>query len=380
MTLAPAAENLSHRLGAALERIGIARSRDGILIAAAQAAREVSGAEGLCTVSRDDEPVRVAIALDDRGSADITEFSLPQRHESTGAPFGLTVTEKTSNLWVDVPSGDRLPIGAVVTVPFGNVAEPSALVFFWRRESVPISDDLPSLQAIAWATSIALSGRHADEIFLGQRLQIADLQRRIRNILAIVRSIVRRSGETAESQDDFTSHLEARIGALARIQSALLTFGHAGPELEDLIRSEMTASAARENQFQLSGPSIHLTAKAAQSLALAVHELTTNALKFGALSSSDGHIEVSWRVDESAPMTPRLQLGWTERGVAIVPNNPRRGFGHELIARVLPYELDATTAITFAQGGIRCTIDLPLNGRVRTIDEPRGQEFFRDGE
>ncbi len=105
-----------------------------------------------------------------------------------------------------------------------------------------------------------------------------------------------------------------------------MTFGHTGPELEDLIRSEMTANAVREMQFEIRGPSVHLTAQAAQSLALAIHELTTNALKFGALAASTGHIEVSWILDTSTSV-PCLRLGWTESGVPNVPHSFRRGFG-----------------------------------------------------
>ncbi len=131
----------------------------------------------------------------------------------------MIATEDASDLWVELLPKDRLSLSEVVTVPFGVAAEFSALSFFWRSGSAQIADGLPSLQAIAWATGIALSGRHADEIVQRQRSQIADLQRRARNILAIVRSIVRRSGETAQSQEDFTSHLEARISALARIKA-----------------------------------------------------------------------------------------------------------------------------------------------------------------
>jgi two-component sensor histidine kinase len=379
MMLSPAAADFSERLGAVLERISNARGRDGTLIAAAQAAREVAGADGVCTVARNNESMLVAKAEDDTVRACTPRSSLGKRIRSDAEPFRMIVTEDASDLWVELLPKDRLSLSEVVTVPFGVAAEFSALSFFWRSGSAQIADGMPSLQAIAWATGIALSGRHADEVVQRQRSQIADLQRRARNILAIVRSIVRRSGETAQSQEDFTSHLEARISALARIQGALLTFGHAGPELEDLIRSEMTANAVREMQFEIRGPSVHLTVQAAQSLALAFHELTTNALKFGALAASTGHIEVSWTID-TATTVARLRLGWTESGVPNVQNGSHRGFGHELIERVLPYELDATTAITFARDGVRCSIDMPLTGRTRNTEQPRGQELIHDNE
>ena len=381
MTLSLAAAEFSERFGSALERISNARSRDDTLIAAARAAREVAGADGVCTLARNDEPMLVVGADDPTVRLGPAESSLRQLIRFDAQPFRITVTQATSARSVDLElsAGNWLSISNVVTVPFGEAAEFRALSFFWGGGSAPMEDGLPSLQAIAWATGIALSGRHADEIVQRQRAQIADLQRRARNILAIVRSIVRRSGETAQSQEDFTSHLEARISALARIQGSLLTFGHAGPELEDLIRSEMTANAVRETQFEIRGPSIHLTVQAAQSLALAIHELTTNALKFGALAVSTGHIDVSWTLDTTTSV-PRLRLAWTESGVPNVPKSFRRGFGHELIARVLPYELDATTAIAFAPDGVRCTLDVPLAGRTRTTEQLPGQELFHENE
>jgi two-component sensor histidine kinase len=379
MTLSATAAEFSERLGAILERISNARSRDGALLVAAQAARDLAGADGVYIAARNNEPMLVARADDESVRTCTANSSLPQPLRSDVESFRMVVTDGGSDLWVELTTASRLTFTDVITVPLGAATEFSALSFFWRSGSVQIADGLPSLQAIAWATGIALAARRADEIVRGQRSQIADLQRRARNILAIVRSIVRRSGETAQSQEDFTSHLEGRVSALARIQGALLTFGHAGPELEDLIRSEMTANAVREAQFEISGPSIRLTAQAAQSLALAIHELTTNALKFGALAVSTGHIDVSWTFDTTASV-PRLRLAWTESGVPNVPKSSRRGFGHELIERVLPYELDATTAIAFAPEGVRCTIDVPLTGRTRNTEQPRGQEFFHDNE
>jgi two-component sensor histidine kinase len=146
-----------------------------------------------------------------------------------------------------------------------------------------------------------------------------------------------------------------------------------------MIRSELTAHAVRENQFAIRGPSLHLSAKAFESLALAVHELTTNALKFGALAYPGGHIDVSWSFDTAQTM-PRLRLEWRESEVPIMPSSFRRGFGHELIERVLPYELHATTTIDFAQGGIRVTMDLPLNERTQGTSQPRDQKSLHANE
>jgi two-component system CheB/CheR fusion protein len=116
---------------------------------------------------------------------------------------------------------------------------------------------------------------------------------------------------------------------------------------------------------------VRLRAKAADSIGLAIHELATNAIKYGALSGDGGHIDVNWRI-EGTDGDRRLKLEWRESGVRIAAVAPRRrGFGSELIERTLRYELDAETELEFTPGGVRCTIAMPLNDRTATMDAPR---------
>jgi two-component system, chemotaxis family, CheB/CheR fusion protein len=192
-----------------------------------------------------------------------------------------------------------------------------------------------------------------------ERHAAAEVQHRLRNNLALMRSIVRRWNETAESAEQFALHLDARLGALARTHGLLLAAGSAGVELEELVRTELIASAVPQERYRLQGPVIRLHTKAAESLGLAMHELATNSLKFGALAAPGGLLAVDWAV--TAEPSPRLQLSWIESGVTIVSAAPRRrGFGQELIECTLPYELDARTRLAFDPGGIQCTIDIPL--------------------
>jgi two-component system, chemotaxis family, CheB/CheR fusion protein len=113
----------------------------------------------------------------------------------------------------------------------------------------------------------------------------------------------------------------------------------------------------------VSGPEIKLRAKAAETLSLAIHELATNAVKYGALSARSGHITVSWQIEHASDA--RLVFEWVETGVPVIDQEPSRsGFGRELIERGLPYELKATTALEFRRGGIRCVIELPLDDNI----------------
>jgi two-component system CheB/CheR fusion protein len=103
-----------------------------------------------------------------------------------------------------------------------------------------------------------------------------------------------------------------------------------------------------------------------QALALALHELATNALKYGAFDTSRGHLSVTWQVLRNNETTPRLALEWVEAGLEIpraLAANPPRGYGRELIENALPYQLDATTSFNLGEDGVRCLIELPLTRR-----------------
>jgi len=220
-----------------------------------------------------------------------------------------------------------------------------------------------TLELLAKALGLAASAwRKDDEYAASERNQhriSADLKHRLRNNLAQTRSIIRRSQEIAESVEHFALHLEARIGAVGRLQGALTTAGDAGIELEELVRTELIASAVPERSYLMQGPAVRLHTKGADSLALAVHELATNSLKFGALATPNGHLAVTWAAIEGP--VPRLRISWVESGTTIASLAPRRrGFGQELIECTLPYELGAQTRLMFSPGGVVCEIDVPL--------------------
>jgi two-component sensor histidine kinase len=199
-----------------------------------------------------------------------------------------------------------------------------------------------------------------------------DLPHRIRNILSVIRVIARRTAERSESVEDYAAQLESRISALARVQTGMIADPNAGVDFGMLVSEEMLAHSVKGDKVTARGPRVKLWSKAAETLALAIHELTENAIKYGALSAKSGRIDISWRVDSEANPS-RLELEWCEFGVPVVASAPRRrGFGHELIERTLPYELAATTSIDFLPGGIRCAVTLPLARRPPSAEFHRG--------
>lgn len=179
-----------------------------------------------------------------------------------------------------------------------------------------------------------------------------ELQHRIRNILATVRSVFARTIETGESLEEVDRHFRARLEVIAR---------HAFPrggadDLERLVRDELHGFRfGYDDSITVDGPDAALATDEVLPLALAIHELVTNALKFGALSIPGGALRVGWNADGGA-----LTLTWEESGVAIVGLAPqRRGFGREYIEEALPYQIGAETRFAMRPGGVLCTIHLP---------------------
>jgi two-component sensor histidine kinase len=155
-------------------------------------------------------------------------------------------------------------------------------------------------------------------------------------------------------------HLVGRLDAFARVQSAVARNPDAGIDLASLLADEMLAHAVHEGDtLVMKGPTVLLKPRAAESISLAIHELTTNAVKHGALRDKDGKIAVKWRVSGSDG-EKRLLFEWAERA----PNNHFSrengdGFGMELLARILPHDLGAKTDIEFRKSGVRFNMELP---------------------
>ena len=196
-----------------------------------------------------------------------------------------------------------------------------------------------------------------------QRIRLAELQHRIRNTLAVVRSIARRTAENSNSVEEMLGHFEGRLDAFARVQAKLSRRPDGRVDLTSLIEDEMVAHAAREGeQVEIEGPEIALEPRLAERMSLAVHELAMNAVKHGALGSDDGRVAIRWEL-RSDERGEELLFDWQENGVSIDRQSPRReGFGMDLLRRSLPYDLDAETHVDFSPRGLRFELKLPLTG------------------
>jgi two-component sensor histidine kinase len=347
------------------DQLTTASTRDASLRIAVQAANELAQVDGLCMVSAAGERCVVARAHQQLiHQCDLRNSGLYR----TAAPLFRSEASRSRTLWgkedfIALPTGEQLRIGVALIVALQPATGYAAVGFFWRPGRTTDSNGTGKLQLLAKALGLTASAWQKEEEHAtrqrDQRLASADLQHRLRNNLALMRSVIRRSHETAESAEHFALHLEARVGALGRMQGASATAGAAGVELEELVRTELIASAVPERRYSLQGPAVRLHTKGAELLALAVHELATNSLKFGAFAAPEGYLSILWRV--TGGQLPHLHLSWIESGVTIASVAPRRrGFGQEVIECTLPYELGARTRLAFSPGGVLCEVQIPL--------------------
>ena len=188
---------------------------------------------------------------------------------------------------------------------------------------------------------------------------IHELQHRMKNMLAVVRSIARRTAAHSRTVEDFSAHFEGRLAALANVQATLARTPDGRADLEDIIRQELVHSFGSDEGIAVSGPTMALRGRMVELIALAVHELAANAVKFGSVEGHDG-LSIVWDARPAAQADERvLVLDWIEAGGGpLAPD--RTGFGLELVQRGLPYELDAQVDVDFSGQGLRCRIEIPL--------------------
>jgi len=199
-------------------------------------------------------------------------------------------------------------------------------------------------------------------------IMVAELQHRTRNLIAVVQSIIVQTLAASEDLDAFKARIDERLIALSRVQSLLSRSEQEPITIGALVRLELDALGRNVllDRVEVSGPEVKIRNSTVQILALALHELATNARKYGALSTDQGRLRIGWHVEEWRG-DPCLLLSWIEeRAVCVAIARERRGYGRELIERALPYSLNAETRYELDEAGLRCTIALPL-----TSDGPK---------
>ncbi|MBL8745221.1 MAG: PAS domain S-box protein, partial [Phycisphaerae bacterium] len=199
-----------------------------------------------------------------------------------------------------------------------------------------------------------------------QRLLMLELDHRVKNNLATVLGIAQQSLAVASSLPDFASAFIGRIESLARAHGLLAKASWEGVNLHELCNRILESGiAASRPQLAVSGPPITLSASQGSILSLTLHELMTNAVKYGALSTPDGAVDLAWTIENSGGV-PQLHLSWTERnGPPVVPP-AKSGFGTTFIETGISYELGGNARMDYHVSGLRCQIVIPLSSKPRS--------------
>jgi PAS domain S-box-containing protein len=190
-----------------------------------------------------------------------------------------------------------------------------------------------------------------------QRVLVAELDHRVKNALATVSSVVFHTRKGSRSVPDFAAALEGRLRSMAATHELLGARWWQGVSLTELVQRELAPYAAGNNT-KINGPEVVLRAEAGQAMAMVLHELATNAAKYGALSTKKGRVSIRWDRRLNGYPLP-LVLEWQEIGGPPVISRGNPSYGTSTIRELIPYEFGGTVDLVFAPEGVQCRLELP---------------------
>ena len=284
--------------------------------------------------------------------------------------IAMIVPEDREEVFANI---ERVRAGQSVVHDY-RIQRPDGTFRWMRSAGFPLTNQSGQVEKIGGIASDVTEAKLAAE---HQDVLLAELQHRVRNIMAIVRSITTRTADRAQTVQEYRDLMTGRLFALARVQALLTRAANVSVGVRDIVHDEVSAQAQHDAQYVLDGPDVKLSPKAAEVLTLAIHELATNALKYGALSVPNGKVTVRWNTFDRGER-PWLGLDWSETGASLPPASPdqprRRGFGSELIEGRIPYELEGRGKVTIEADGAHCRLELPLEEGTSVLQTSAPQQ------
>lgn len=205
--------------------------------------------------------------------------------------------------------------------------------------------------------------KRADE---HQRLLVAELDHRVKNVLARVAVVAMCTRQGSSTMDEFVQALDQRIQSMAVAHALLSRVNWQGVRVADIVRHQLAPYATKSNTTAC-GPDVALTAAATEALAMVLHELVTNASKYGALSVPEGRVSVSWECRNSGDAAAVLIIVWRETGGPPTSAPSQYGYGTSLICDLIPHELGGAVDLAFSSDGVSCTIEIPLKTDIADV-------------
>jgi PAS domain S-box-containing protein len=239
-------------------------------------------------------------------------------------------------------------------------------------QEIPVEIGLNPLRAdgqtFVVASIVDISTRRQAE----QRMQVVmrELTHRSKNLLAVVQALARRTAASSSDVQAFHRNFDERLHGLAKSHDLLVARNWEGAPIDDIVRSQIAFLGRTEmDRISIGGQPLMLTPEAAQYLGLALHELATNATKYGALTIPTGKVQIAWQERDGPEQVQRLVFTWRESGGSSVSMTGRKGFGHVVLEEIVPGMFGGTATLALASEGMTWTLDVPLDQIVTA--EPR---------
>lgn len=292
-------------------------------------------------------------------AANLVAAHAPGRRTGRVMRIEVDLADRPMTVEVESARGDALSLLSMITLLFG-IAVASLSMLVARLLTQQAHEDQAALDFYAEQNSIRNS-------------LTRELNHRVKNTLANVLSIVALTRRRAHSLEDFASGLDGRIRALSATHDLLTQSDWGTTPLRAVLEAELAPYAnSAESILKLEGPEVDLAPNDALSFGLAIHELATNASKYGSLSVEGGQLDVTWHQLRDN----LVEVLWQERGGPTVPSERPRGFGTELIEKIVAHELKHPVELDFAPQGVRCVLRVPVRKptefRMRARNRPAG--------
>jgi two-component sensor histidine kinase len=227
----------------------------------------------------------------------------------------------------------------------------------WKIERISMPDGRSGV--VCYFYDLSERQRHEEHV----KLLMQELNHRSKNMLSLIQAIARQTA--AGGTESFLPKFEMRLRALAASQDLLLEHSWTSVPLNEVVRNQLAHLAdALDERIMLEGPPLSLTPAAAQALGLALHELATNATKYGSLSRESGQVTIGWEIGMNGPEAPRFSIVWEERGGPPVTVPNRCGLGTSVMTRMVEMNLGGEVALDYPRSGLVWRLNCPAENVV----------------
>jgi two-component sensor histidine kinase len=285
------------------------------------------------------------------GQIEVPDADKPAESRFFGKP--LEVEQMIAELRNMVGAGSL----AIIARPLASTSDAEQESLTAENESLRLLLEQAEIDAKALILQVGIDAKEREASDKLQTLIVQELHHRIKNTLAIVSVITSQSLRTAATMDHGRKAIEARLAALGRAHDLLMQISWARSSLANVIRRAVEPyDGEGAERFTIEGPEIGITSGVVIAFAMALNELCTNAIKYGALSVPAGRVKIAWKIND----IQRLEFKWTERGGPTVEAPTRRSFGTRLIG-ALGQQLSGKVDIAFEPSGLVYSLDVPLS-------------------